>query len=74
MNNDIEIYKIFNDRVTEEIKEFYKVNEIFLAINSGLLAVTFTLKIEQKVFSALFCFISFIIACIWYKSNIKINL
>jgi hypothetical protein len=63
----MELYKIFNQRTNEAIKEFYRLNEVFLIINSGLLAfVNFSANNFLSFFTAL---VGIFISILWFQSS-----
>jgi len=69
----MELYKILNERINEEIREFYRINEFFLAMHTGsLFSLLFFGKNLSTWWSLLLRFIGFSIdylVNLQYKTN-----
>lgn len=55
------------ERAREDIREFYKLNEILLGIQAGLLAIFFGLADNSRIVCIVFGLVGFLIAFVWYK-------
>jgi len=68
----MDAYEITNRKIFEEVREFYKVNEIFLAIHAGVLISI--LYVENDFIypkQTMIGFLGLIISFAWYSCNKK---
>jgi len=70
----LELYKVLNKRTDEEIKEFYRLNEVFLGIHSGLLGLLIYKTLGSQSYSLFFVFVivifGFVLSILWLRSNV----
>jgi len=68
----MDAYEITNRKIFEEVREFYKVNEIFLAIHAGVLISILYLENDFVYPKQLIIgFLGLIISFAWYSCNKK---
>ena len=62
----LELYRVINQKLGEEVHETYLINSTYLVVNAGLLA--FISQSNEILLSFIICAMGIVVSSFWYKS------